>query len=124
MSHGLHRLNTGTTREISVSTSDRVVKLRDGEIDRYLTACVDELGQLHLDGEDFGSAIDVIPRRDSDEWFQTIAADDVPRVVELLGGQQGEDILELLKRDYTGPRADELERRPRESHVAVKRHAI
>ena len=86
-----------------MGTSDRVVKLRDGENGRYLTTYVDEPGQLHLDGEDFGSAIGVITRRNSYEWFQTVAADDVPRAVELLDGQQGEDVLGLLERDYTGP---------------------
>ena len=107
-----------------MSTSDRAVKLRDGANGRYLTAYVDELGQLHFDGEDFGPEISVVTRRDSYEWFQTVAAGDVPRVVALLGGQQDEDVLDLLERNYMGHRADELERRLRESAVEVERHAI
>ncbi len=54
------------------------------------------------------------------EWFKTIAAADVPRVVALLGGAPGDDVLDLLERDYTGAGSYELEARLRASDIPVK----
>ena len=56
------------------------------------------------------------------EWFQTIAAADVPRLVVLLGGQPGDDILDVLERDYTAVGSYELEKRLRASDIRVERH--
>ena len=36
------------------------------------------------------------------EWFETIAAAHLPRLVTLLGGADGENVLDLLARKYTG----------------------
>lgn len=107
-----------------MSQPHRVVKLREGEDGRHLTAYLDDFGHLHIDGEDFGPEIAAVTNRDSYEWFQSIAPDDVPRLVALLGGQDGEDILDLLDREYIGLRAGELERRLRESGIEVARHVI
>ncbi|MDQ3153307.1 MAG: hypothetical protein M3R63_16885 [Actinomycetota bacterium] len=56
------------------------------------------------------------------EWFETIAAADVARVGELLGGRIGEDILELLQRDWTGERSYELEARLRDGDIPIEIH--
>ena len=53
------------------------------------------------------------------EWFQTIAAADVPRVVELLGGRPGEDVLDVLERGFTGARSHELEALLRASDITI-----
>ena len=51
------------------------------------------------------------------EWFLTIAAADVPRVVALLGGAPGDDVLDLLERGFTGTGAYELEAHLRASDI-------
>ncbi len=56
------------------------------------------------------------------EWFETIAAAEVPRLVALLGGRTGDDILDLLGRDFTGAGSYELEKRLREGDIPVERH--
>lgn len=53
------------------------------------------------------------------EWSKTIVATDVPRVVALIGGQAGDDVLELLERDWTGSRSYDFERLLRESGIPV-----
>lgn len=107
-----------------MGASGRAVQLRDGERDRYLKAYIDDHGNLHLDGEDFGPEIAVITPRESYEWFTTIAADDIPRLIGLLDGREDEGVVDLLEREYTGERADELERRLRESDIEVARTAF
>lgn len=102
---------------------DKIV-LRDehqGQDRRYLWAWLDEEGRLHIDGQDLGPGTTMASEDGEYEWFQTIAAEDLLRLVELLGGHSGEPILELLARRYTGERSYELERRLREGDIAVKR---
>jgi hypothetical protein len=53
------------------------------------------------------------------EWFLTVAPGDVHRVVGLLGGRAGDDVLVVLERDWTGPRSYEFERLLRESGIPV-----
>lgn len=84
--------------------------LRDGHDDRYLTAWVDEQARLHLDGQDFGPATAVVSSRGEYEWFHTIAAADVPRVLVLLGAAADADILDVLEADWTQERSGRLEK--------------
>ena len=46
-----------------------------------------------------------------------MAAADVSRVVELLGGGTGENVLDVLERDWAGDRSYELEARLRASSI-------
>ncbi len=99
--------------------------LRDerlGEDWRNLWAYLDEAGNLHIDGQDLGPGTGPVSSDGEYEWFETIAAADVPRVVELLGGEPGEDVLDVLERDFTGQRSYELERRLRDGDVPVELH--
>ena len=102
----------------------REVMLRDGEDDRYLTAWVDEQGRLRLDGQDFGPATAVVTSRGEYEWFHTIAAEDVPRVLELLGADEDADVLEVLERDWNGARSGALERLLADSSIDMSTHVI
>lgn len=54
------------------------------------------------------------------EYFKTVAAADVPRLVELAGGEPGENVLKLLARRWSAPGSFELERMLRESDIAVE----
>ncbi len=93
---------------------------RDGDDYRHLAAYVDAEGRLHVDGQDLGPATAIVSDDGEYEWYKTIAAGDVPRVVALLDGQPGDDVLDLLARNWTGARSYELERRLRESDIPVE----
>jgi len=82
---------------------------------------VDEAGALHIDGQDLGPGTAPVSDDGEYEWFETIAAGDVPRLVELLGGAPGADVLDVLEQDWTGRRSYDLERILRESDIPVKR---
>ena len=100
-----------------------MVTLRDiqtGPNRRFLSAYLDGQGNLHLDGQDLGPATASVSSDGEYEWFRTIAAADVARVVTLLGGKGGEDVLKLLARDWTGDRSFEFERRLRESDIPIE----
>jgi hypothetical protein len=100
----------------------RRVMLRNGGAERrYLWAYLSADGALHIDGQDFGpETAPVIPRGEY-EWFQTIQPEHLPRLVELLGGEAGTEVLDLLAARYTGTAAAELERVLRESDLPVER---
>ena len=93
----------------------------DGLNHRYLCAYLDEHG-LHIDGQDLGPAAEPFGDDDEYEWFQTIAVIDIPRVVELLGGRSGDDVMFLLQRHWCADRRSyELERLLRESDIVIDR---
>ncbi len=101
----------------------RVVVLRDehlGEDHRHLCAYRDQAGNLHIDGQDLGPGTAPVSGDGEYEWFKTIAARDVPRVVDLLDGRPGEDVLDVLERGWTGARSYDLEARLRGSDVPVE----
>jgi hypothetical protein len=101
----------------------RTVTLRDerrgGDV-RWLGAYVDGAGALHIDGQDLGPGTAMVSSDGEYEWFETIAAADIPRLTALLGGGPGDDVLDLLARDWTGDRSYDLERLLRESDIPVK----
>lgn len=100
-----------------------VVVLRDerrrGEV-RHLEAYVDAAGALHVDGHDIGGDAGVISGDAEYEWWQKVAAKDVPRLLDLLKPEPGEGILDVLRRAYAGDGAAELERVLRESGIPVE----
>lgn len=100
----------------------RTVTLRDereGADTRWLGASVDAAGALHIDGHDLGPGTAMVSSDGEYEWFKTASAVDVPRLVTALGGRAGDDVLDLLEREWTGPRSYDLERVLRESDIPV-----
>ena len=95
---------------------------RDGADLRFLWAYVDGSGRLHIDGQDLGPSTAIVSSDGEYEWFETIAAADVPRVVALLGGQAGDDVLDLLERDFTVTNSYDLEARLRTSGIPIDVH--
>ncbi|MEA2685080.1 MAG: hypothetical protein QOE93_275 [Actinomycetota bacterium] len=95
---------------------------RDGADYRHLEAYLDGEGRLHVDGQDLGPATAIVSSDGEYEWFETIAAADVPRVVEILGGQLGDDVLDILERDFTGAQSYDFEARLRASGIEVNLH--
>ena len=92
---------------------------RNGADVRWLGAYVDAGGALHIDGQDLGPGTAMVSGDGEYEWFMTIAAGDVPRLLPRLGGQPGDDVLDVLVRDWTGPQSYDLERLLRTSGIPV-----
>lgn len=103
-----------TTRKVTLRAE------RNDRDYRHLEAYVDDAGNLHIDGQDLGPGTAIVSDDGEYEWFETIHFADVPRLVVLLGGALGEDILDVLERDYTGAGSYELEKKLRESDIHVK----
>ena len=100
----------------------RVVWLRNGEDGRHLSAYVDDTEALHIDGHDLGGDTHLISPTGEYEWFQAIPAQHVGDVLELLGAAPGEDVLDVLERDWSGlDRSAAFEKRLRESDIPVER---
>lgn len=95
---------------------------RDGADSRHLWAFVDEGGALHIDGQDLGPATAMVSSDGEYEWFRTIAAADVPRVVALLGGAPGDDVIDVLEGGFAGAGSYDLEARLRASDIPTKLH--
>jgi hypothetical protein len=93
---------------------------RNGADVRWLGASVDGAGALQIDGHDLGPSTAMASSDGEYEWFMTVAARDVDRLVAVLGGQPGDDVLALLERAWTGARSHDLERLLRESGIPVK----
>src|SRR5215210_7404301 len=101
--------------------ASRTVVLRDehhGNDHRHLSAYLDDEGALHVDGHDLGPGTEMVSSDGEYEWFETIAAADVPRLTVRLGAAPGEDVVE---RDWTGRRSYDLEALLREGDIPVQR---
>ena len=104
------------------SSASRRVNLRaerDGLDSRFLDAYLDDEGNLHIDGQDLGPSTGPVSSDGEYEWFKVIQARDLSRLKALLGARPDEDILDVLERSWTGPRAGELETLLSESGIPV-----
>jgi hypothetical protein len=55
-------------------------------------------GSLRLEGQDLGASVAVFGEGLTEyEWSWTVAAGDVPRIAQLLGGSPGTDPIPLLR---------------------------
>lgn len=88
-----------------------------GGLRSHLTAELDAEGRLRLAGQDLGG------QRGEYEYFRTIQAEDVPALIELLGGQPDDDLQQLL-RQWTGDRSFELEKLLREAPFKVSLYVV
>jgi hypothetical protein len=86
-----------------------------GENKRNLWARLDDGGNLVLEGQDLGPATALVSDDGEYEWVETIGSERVPSLVELLGAQAGDDLLDVLQRAWAGPKSYELERVIREN---------
>ena len=82
-------------------TEERRVELwqgRDHNGTRTIWAALVADGSLKIEGQDLGAGVAIWGEGFTEyEWDWTVAAVDVPRAVEILGGNAGDDPLELLK---------------------------
>jgi hypothetical protein len=101
-------------------TDGRQVVLRDehvGPDSRFLGASIDSNGDLMIEGHDLGPGTAPISSDGEYEWTTTIAAGDIPRLLELLGAPGSTDILEVLQTRFSGRHSYELERTIRDSGI-------
>lgn len=74
-----------------------------------LWARIGPLGELHLDGQDLGP-LDWMGALDGEyEYHRTIAPEDFPALIAVLGGEPGDDVLALLARDHSGMQSFRME---------------
>jgi hypothetical protein len=99
--------------ESGTLTSGRRITLRDESREDgsrlVLEAYVDGDGNLHLDGHDLGPVTVSISADGEYEYFKTIAARDVPRLLGLVGAGAGEGVLDVLRRRWSGDASYDLE---------------
>lgn len=105
----------------------RMMTLRNQKLDTgihsALWAWVDQSGDLHLDGQDLGLPPGMMSDDAEYEYFKVIAAQHLPALIDLLGGRQGDDLLDLVARDRTGPASFDLERILHEAPFPIEFHS-
>ena len=104
--------------------ANRVICLRaerDGPDRRNLSAYLDAEGNLHIDGQDIGPGTALVSSDGEYEWFETVRASHVPRRVELLGGEAGDDVLDVLELRYRNEGSYDLESLLRDGGIPVER---
>ena len=84
-----------------------------------LRAYRDSADHLVLAGQDFGPVTQSVSGDGEYEYWYTISAEYLPRLLTLLGGSTGDDILELLRQNWTGKKSDELGPLLRASDIPV-----
>ena len=100
-----------------------VVQLRDERradgSHLLLWAYLDTAGRLHIDGQELGPVTRFVSGDGEYEYFKMVAEEDVPRLIKILGGKPGDDILELLGREWTGDKSYDLEAVLRDGPIEV-----
>ena len=73
-----------------------------------LLAFLDAEAKLHIQGQDLGPVTKSVSGDGEYEYSYTIAAADIPRLLPLLGGRPGDDVLEILKQKWSGEKSYKL----------------
>jgi len=101
---------------------DRMVLLRaerKGGGLRSLRAYLEPDGSLLLAGHDLGPFTAPVSPDGEYEWYEKIKAEDLPRLLELLGADAESDILDVLAEHCTGMASYDLEKKLKESTIPV-----
>jgi fermentation-respiration switch protein FrsA (DUF1100 family) len=84
-----------------------------------LEAYLDRENNLHLDAQDLGHGTEMVSSDGEYEYFKTIAAHDLPALLDLLDAPTGSDVLDFLGATWTGASSYDLEERIRLSDLRV-----
>lgn len=84
-----------------------------------LWARLDADGNLHIEGQDLGVPPGLVSNDDEYEYFHTIRAEDIPKLIELLGGDPGDDLRDVLGLNWTDADSFELEKRLRDAPFEI-----
>ena len=98
------------------------VVLRDSEDangTRYLEARMSGGRDLIIEGHDIGEGVSRAFGEDISEyeWKYLIKKEDIPLLIKVLGGEEGDDILELIADRCTGEGAQNLEEVIRDNNI-------
>jgi len=74
---------------------------------------------LHIDGQDLGPSTAPVSDDGEYEYYQTVAAADIPALLHLLGADASEDIVDVLERHWSGRASYDLEDKLQESGIPV-----
>jgi hypothetical protein len=74
---------------------------------------------LHLDAQDLGRGTEMVSSDGEYEYFKTIAAVDLPALLDLLGAPTGSDVMDVLGAKWTDAASYDLEERIRRSDLRV-----
>ena len=101
--------------------SDRIslVSEHEGPNSWFVDAYLEE-GDLRIDGQDLGPATAPMSSDGEYEWFVRVPADWLPRAVVALGGVEGEQILDVLARDYSGRAAYSVRKKLEDAGIPAK----
>lgn len=106
-----------------VVPTTRKVNLRaehSGLDHRYLDASVSSSGDLRISGQDIGPFTEMWSFSGDFEWFHDVQARNIERLVALLGGRPGQNVLDLLENKYTGDGSYDLVAVLRSGDVPVR----
>ena len=107
-------------------TTEREVTLRsvrEGRDVRHLAASITAGGDLYIEGQDLGPAVEEVfgVGVTEYEWSRTVSRADLPALLGSLEAEPGEDILDVLARRYSGDAAAGLDGALDRSGVPVAR---
>ena len=109
---------------VSASPVEPTVSLRDEKradgSHLALWAYLDTKGRLHIDGQDLGPVTRAVSSDGEYEYFKMVTKEDIPRLIELLGGKPEDGILDLLGESWAGEKSYELEEILREGPIEVE----
>ena len=97
----------------------RDLHLDDG-LHSILEASLTADGSLLLAAQDLGGPAFLMNPDGEYEYWRTIAPEDLPALIALVGGEPGEEILTVLARDWTGARSFDLEALLREAPFPLR----
>jgi hypothetical protein len=83
-------------------------------------AYLDSEGCLHIDGQDLGPVTKAVSDDGEYEYFYTIPAEDIPALVKVLGGKVGDNVLDVIKKKWSGKKSYDLGELLDKSQVRVK----
>jgi len=86
----------------------------------FMWAYLDTGGCLHIDGQDFGPVTKFISGDGEYEYFYTVAAKDIPALVKVLGGEEKDNVLDILETKWTGNKSYKLGELLRECPIPEK----
>jgi hypothetical protein len=110
----------GQMTETPEEPTRRYVQMRNERTEssgRTMSVSLEPDDNLEVSGDSFHP--DPMPGSDSGdhEWRYKIRNSDLPELIGLLGGNPGDDIIDLLAQNFTGSKADEFERIVRDSDI-------
>lgn len=86
----------------------RDLRLENG-LHTILEASLTADGSLELEAQDLGGTAYLMNPDGEYDYRRTIVPEHLPALIALLGGRPGDDVLDLLARDWTGYRSFDLE---------------